>query len=505
MRIGHVGLWLAAGISGAACSGCAGEAPEAGRDEVQRGLLLHEKGQPQPGYTLFTPVESEMVYLVDLEGEVVHTWDTGYPFGGAVYLLEDGVILRGGRKENNPRFHGGGIGGYAVKHDWDGRELWRFELANEQRTMHHDFEVLPNGNILAICWDWHSPEEAAAHGRDPASIDAEGFWPDAVIEIEPTPPEGGEIVWEWRAFDHLVQDRDPAMPNYGQVSEHPERIDVNFDLALRASMTPEDLAELKRLHQQMKQLGYIGGDDPELAGRATGSASNEERTHTDWLHDNSVKHHAGYDLLVLSSPRLGEIFVIDHSTTTEEARGSSGGRWGRGGDLLYRWGNPRIYGRGTREDQKLFFQHHPTWLPDAADGSLRILVFNNGLGRGSDYSTAEELTLPFDPERGFTLRPDGTFGPDAPDWSYRLGGEYYAPFISGAERLPNGNTLICSGVAGYIIEVTPDQRMVWNYLNPFGGEVPLPEQAQPGADMPPKAMFRATRIPAGDPRLAGKL
>jgi hypothetical protein len=464
---------------------------------------VHERGEPQPGLTLFSPIESEKVYLVDLEGRVVHTWDTGYPFGGNASLVEGGVLLRGGRKEDNPRFHGGGIGGYLLKHAWDGSLLWRFELADEQRTLHHDVEELPNGNLLAICWDWHSPEEALAHGRDPEVVDAEGFWPDAVIEIEPTPPEGGKIVWEWRAFDHLVQDRDPAKPNYGKPAEHPGRIDINFDVALKASMTKEDLAELRELGQRMRQLGYIGGEDPDQAP-ATGGSDNGERTQTDWLHDNAVAYHPVHDLIVLSSPRLSEVFVIDHSTTIEEARGTRGGRWGRGGDLLYRWGNPRIYGHGGREDQRLFFQHNPTWLEDAADGSLRLLVFNNGLGRGAqaEYSTVEELTLPFDPERGFVARADGTFGPDAPDWVFKLAGDLYAPFISGAQRLPNGNTLICSGVAGYILEVTPDQRIVWNYLNPFGGEVPLPEQAQPGADMPPKAIFRASRIPDGDPRLA---
>ena len=499
----------------AGCGG-GGEADSTQPDaaEVPRGLLYHEEGETQPEYTLYSPVESETAYLVNLAGEVVHQWETGYPFGGAVYLLDDGVLLRGGRKEDNPRFHGGGIGGYILKHAWDGSVLWKFELANEQRTLHHDFEVLPNGNILAICWDWHSPEEAVAHGRDPESGDPDGFWPDAVIEIEPTPPEGGRIVWEWRAWDHLIQTVDPDKPNYvAAVHERPDRIDINFDVVLRESMTPADMKQLRELNEKMKQLGYIGGEDEDVAGTNTGTVSNDSRTKTDWLHDNSIAYHPEHDLLVLSSPRLNEIFVIDHSTTTEEARGSTGGRWGKGGDLLYRWGNPRVFGRGLREDQKLFFQHNPTWLPDAEDGSLRVLIFNNGIGRAGDYSTVEELTLPFHPDRGFIAKPSGAFGPDGPDWSYRLARverdgyelDYYSPFISGAQRLPNGNTLICAGVPGHFLEVTPDQRLVWDYLNPHGGEVPLSEQAQPGLDMPPKAAFRATRITPDDPRLAGKL
>ena len=61
----------------------------------------------------------------------------------------------------------------------------------------------------------------------------------------------------------------------------------------------------------------------------------------DWLHTNGIDYNAEYDLIVLSVPRMNELWVIDHSTTTEEALGSTGGRWGKGGDLLWRWGNPR--------------------------------------------------------------------------------------------------------------------------------------------------------------------
>jgi hypothetical protein len=477
-------------------------------DERPSGLVVREPGA-FAGYTLFAPLRDTATYLIDMEGRVVHQWASDGRPGNAVLLTERGHLVRCLR-EDSEVMGGGGQGGRIVELDWDGSVLWDWSLSDDRHMAHHDVARLAGGNLLVIAWEHHTREEALAVGRDSDQLTEAGFWPDVVLEVRPVyaegeRPHGAEVVWEWRAWDHLIQDRDPDKPGHGVLAENPGRIDINFDVALRNSMTKADLVELRELNEQMRKLGYIGGEDEDTAGTSTGNVSNHARTKTDWLHDNSVAYHPEHDLIVLSSPRLNEIFVIDHSTTTEEARGSTGGRWGQGGDLLYRWGNPRTFGRGTRDDQRLFFQHNPTWLSDAEDGSLRLLVFNNGLGRGGQYSTVEELTLPFDPEQGFVTPAVGPFDPEGPDWSFKLGGDYYAPFISGAQRLPNGNTLICAGVPGRLVEVTPDQRMVWDYMNPFGGEVPLPEQAQPGADMPPKAVFRATRIPEGDPRLAGRL
>ncbi|MEL6107507.1 MAG: hypothetical protein AAFU85_15815, partial [Planctomycetota bacterium] len=62
---------------------------------------------------------------------------------------------------------------------------------------------------------------------------------------------------------------------------------------------------------------------------------------------------------------------------------------------------------------------------------------------------------------------EGRFGPEKPKWSYR--GGYSSERISGAQRLPNGNTLICSGSEGYVLEVTADEEVVWEYR--LGGGV----------------------------------
>ncbi len=93
--------------------------------------------------------------------------------------------------------------------------------------MHLDIEILPNGNILAISYESKSAGEAVAAGINPERIPKAGVWPDKVIEIKPSRPSGGEIVWEWHLWDHLIQDRDPGKANYGNVADHPEKININ--------------------------------------------------------------------------------------------------------------------------------------------------------------------------------------------------------------------------------------------------------------------------------------
>src|SRR5262249_47592681 len=102
------------------------------------------------------------------------------------------------------------------------------------------------------------------------------------------------------------------------------------------------------------------------------------RKNPDWMHINAVAYNAELDQVVLSSPNFCEIWIIDHGTTSEEARGHTGGHWGKGGDLLYRWGNPQAYRKGSNGEQRLFFQHNIQWIPPGLRGEGHLLVFNNG-------------------------------------------------------------------------------------------------------------------------------
>jgi hypothetical protein len=467
------GALLSLGVFG--CGGTEGEhtSEKESREELP-GLRVNAPGAFQ-GYTLVAPYLSTSTFLLDMEGEVVHQWEADETPAGGAYLLEDGSLLRCADTEN-PRFRAHGTGGRVQLFDWEGELIWDYLISDDRRMQNHDFEPLPNGNVLIAAWEYRSHEEAIASGYDPEKADEEGLWPCVLVELEPSPPNDARIVWEWNAWDHLVQELDPSKSNYGEIAAHPHRLDINNRPHLdrmRSERDPESLAAMEgergRLEEEMRSIGYVGDtaegeqDDFDLG------------LGPDFLHVNGVSYEPDLDLIVLSCWETSEILVIDHSTTTEEAAGSTGGAHGRGGDILYRWGNPKNYGAGVEDDQQLFHQHDARWLPGP-----RLLVFNNEAGRadegtprsfGSGSSAVVELELPFEEGEGFSCQPGSPFGPAAPAWSHRskTPGEFYGSFISGAHRLPNGNTFICEGPRGRLFEVTPDHQVVWEYVIPFEG------------------------------------
>src|SRR5262249_27241070 len=201
-----------------------------------------------------------------------------------------------------------------------------------------------------------------------------------------------------------------------------------------------------------------------------------QRVSPDWTHVNAVAYNAELDQVVISVHAFSEIWIIDHGTTTAEAASHAGGRRGKGGDLLYRWGNPAAYKTGTSKDQQLFNQHNAHWIPKGYPGEGNLLVFNNGGRRpGGAHSTVDEIVLPADKDGNYSRSEGKAYGPDKPAWTYAAPkkSDFFSMLISGAQRLPNGNTLICSGNNGTVFEVTPDKEIVWKYVNPtkggFGG------------------------------------
>jgi hypothetical protein len=384
---------------------------------------LQNQQDPFDGYTLFAPMRSTTTYLINNSGEVVHTWGSDFRPRMSAYLLENGNLLRTALPWENPTFSAGGAGGRVEEIEWGGTVVWAFEYSSDQYCLHHDIEMLPSGNVLMIAWEYKTAAEAIAAGRDPALVTTE-MWPDHIIEVEPTGAAGGNIVWEWHAWDHLIQDHDSTKENYGVVTEHPELIDINFP----------------------------------------------ERVLTDWNHLNSIDYNQEFDQIILSVHAFSEIWVIDHSATTEEAAGHTGGNSGKGGDILYRWGNPQAYRAGGAADQKFFRQHDAQWIESGLPGEGNVLVFNNGKGRPEGaYSSVDEIVPPVDSNGTYYLTPGSAYGPENQIWIYTAENptDFYADQISGAQRLPNGNTLICDGPHGVFFEVTPEGDVVWEYVNPF--------------------------------------
>ena len=452
-----------------------------------RGLLVNAP-RAGPGYLLFAPLLSGTTYLIDGEGSVVHTWQSAFAPGASVYLLDNGHLLRTAREWDVPVFKSGGQGGRIQEFTWDGEIVWDYKLATEQRLLHHDIEPLPNGNVLAIAWERKSADEARHAGRKPQYIPDKGLWPDIVIELEPLPPDDARVVWEWHMWDHLVQNQDPDAPNYGEPSLYPHRIDINGD------GEPEEMAD-KEL-DRLKALGYIPID------------ATKDELRSDLLHTNAIDYNAELDQIVISPRRFNEIWIIDHGTTIAEAADSIGGRWGRGGDLLYRWGNPHAYGRGFEDDQQLFGQHDVQWIPSDRPGGGNLTIFNNSMGREEDdYSAVFEIAPPMDADGYYLLAGEDPFGPSQPLWRYEAPDRvsFHGTFVSGAHRMPNGHTLVTQGPGGRFFEVTPAGEIVWEYKTIFSGNL------RDSDGLPPHpvgkttyATFRATKLAPDHPALAGR-
>ncbi len=449
--------------------------PEDDRPPVKQAVDLRywDKKKAFNGYTLFAPKHNTIIYLIDMEGRLCHSWKSRYEPGQSVYLLENGHLLHCCFMKN-PGFTAGGEGGKLEEIDWDGNIVWEFVYSTDQYLMHHDVEVLPNGNILALSVEKKSIEECLAAGFDP-DILKEMFGhtlnPDYVIEIQHTGKDSGKVVWEWHIWDHLIQDFDKSKKNYGDVAAHPELVDVNG-----ASIEP-------------------------MSGR---------RIHPFWNHMNSIYYTPELDQVMLSVRGNDEFWVLDHTTTTQQAKGHSGGQSGQGGDLLYRWGNPKAYKRGTLSDQKLFQQHDCQWIPEGYPGAGNILVYNNGLSRKPvEYSSVEEIMPPLDSQGKYSLAPGQAYGPQQPAWSYKAENptDFYSSEISGAQRLPNGNTVICNGCHGVFFEVTPAGETVWEYVNPVirsgpvkqGDPIPLDHRGHQF-----NGVFKVHRYAPDYPGLKGK-
>jgi hypothetical protein len=222
---------------------------------------------------------------------------------------------------------------------------------------------------------------------------------------------------------------------------------------------------------------------------------------------NSIAYNPKLDQIVLSVRGCNEIWIIDHSTNTKEAAGHSGGKHGKGGDLIYRWGNPAAYQRGTAADRQLIQQHDAQWVPDGTPGAGHITIFNNGYERG--WSSLEEIVPPVDASGRYVLTTGKPYGPDKPVWHYEAKNrtDFFSSEISGAHRLPNGNMLVCAGVVGNLFEVTPAGETVWQYVNPMVRRGILAQGELPGKDMRGhlwNAVFKVHRYAPNDPGLKGR-
>lgn len=498
LLLGSVALIAGAG------AGAAARAYEAFQGPTE--LIQYNPAKASPGYTLFSPFRGQNTYLIDMQGNVVHYWP--YPKGWSVEgaesvekharLLRDGTLLRGTVDRAGKGNMSGAI--YQLI-DWDGKVLWEYDEERPGYTPHHDFRMIWNPKLEARTLLYTASKEmthaeAIARGVDPALQDDYASRPDGIVEVD---MDGG-VIWEWNIADHLVQDIDKTLPNYGVIAEHPGRMDPNF-------------------------AGGVSGD---------------------WIHINGFDYNETLDQVVVNNSRFSESYFIDHgaSFVPGDSARSIALAAGSAGDFLFRWGNPCAYDAGdcpasidegqssTNGHQQLFFSHDIQWIRekeigmgDGLPGAGNLLIFNNGARQlGGVFSSVVEYN-PYDgPMANGVYVPEmaagykrvspgmgaGELVSNQIVWTFKstLPNAFYSSYISGAQRMPNGNTLVCSGAHGHLFEVTPEGEVVWEYINPVGdrtGEAYgiFATMADSASDRT-NSLFKCARYPVDYPGLAGR-
>lgn len=364
--------------------------------------------QQWPGYTLYATSGGTTAILCDTNGTAWHTWsgltgNTGY----SSYLMPGGILWRTVTASGNS-LSGGGMTGRVQKVDFNGAILWDYTYSSTTYCLHHDICPMANGNVLVISYDVKSASEVTAAG----SSFSGAVWSEKVMELKPTGATGATVVWEWKVWDHVVQNTNASGANYqSSIVNHPELLNLNYKAA------------------------------------------------KDWMHMNGIDYNPVLDQITVSSHNLNEWYVIDHSTTTAEAASHAGGNAGHGGDFLYRWGNPAAYGAtGTAI---LNVTHDAHWIPEGCPNAGRLVGFNNK-GVSSSQSSVDQVTPVMN---GYNY----TFGTPT-TYTQRHACNGYSSNMGNSQQLPNGNMLVCIATAGNIYEIDPAGNSIWT--KSAGGTAP---------------------------------
>jgi hypothetical protein len=378
-------------------------------------LIIHNgsKAQQWDGYFLTAAKNATSATLYDTTWTAYHTWtgltgSTGY----SSYLMPGGYLWRAAKAPTSSLPSGtpmGPICGRVTKHDYSGTLLWDYLITGTDFVSHHDIRPLPNGNVLAIVYERKTSAEVIAAGCTTYSGQ---MWPDKIIEIQQTGLTTGTIVWEWKSWDHLMQITDPTKANYvTSLVNNPQLLNINY------------------------------------------------QAQSDWQHMNGVDYNPMLDQISFSSHNHDEWYIIDHSTTTAEAASHNGGFSGKGGDILYRWGNPIAYGAtGTTI---LNVTHDTHWADEFSTVPGRLCGYNNK-GVSSSQSSADQIITPIN-GYNYTITAGTAYAP-ASYTSRKTVSGMYSSNEGGTQQLPNGNEIVCSPVpTGTVREFNSAGQLIYSH------------------------------------------
>ena len=390
-------------------------------------LILILNGQNFDGFALYNSQGSNTTYLIDENQNIAHTWNLNTECNYTVLLKKNGNLVRG-TKYNNNVLNGAAEGGRVQEISPDGTIVWDYIYSSSEHLSHHDITLIGD-NVLLTAWEVKTQSELIAEGYI-GNIGNNGKWPTHFIELQDDGNGSATIVWEWHIWDHLCQDVDPNKPNYvNNISDSPQLIDINM-----------------------------------IQGGGGGPGGNSG----DWFHVNGVHYNDELDQIAFSSRFASEIYIIDHSTTTQEASTHSGGNSGMGGDIIYRWGNPSNYGMSGNQAIPSAV-HDVRWIPnDGRPNSGYLQIFNNS-GNGNGQSTVDGIETPIDSINGYNYyrAPGQPFGPFS--FTTRYNCQFSAPGQSASDRMSNGNIFVNAsggqGGAGVMYEVDQDENIIWGPYN----------------------------------------
>lgn len=360
-------------------------------------------------YTLYAPKNNTKAYLIDTATSpaTYKTWTfaSTKKNGYSTYLVAGDTLVRTYSYQSNV-LNGGGMTGGIQKVAWNGTVTWDFVHSTSSYCIHHDICPMPNGNVLLISYEVKTNAEVSALGC--TTNLTSGMWSEKIIEVKQTGPTTGTIVWEWHLTDHVCQNVDAGKPGYvTSIVQNPQLININY-------------------HMQK-----------------------------DWWHMNGIDYNEELDQIVISSHNMNECYVIDHSTTAAEAAGHTGGTSGKGGDFLYRWGNPQAYGAtGTTNFNVVHDAHFvPTDNPNYPG---YFCAYNNQGGAGG--KTAIDVWLPPRNGNSYDLTVGQAYLPSA--YTYRYTATWTASNEGNSQQLPNGNMLV-NNAFGSIYEINPAGTVLW--------------------------------------------
>jgi hypothetical protein len=362
------------------------------------------------GFALYNLSNNTTARLINANQQIAYTWTCPTNYSYAMALKPNGNLVRSAVNSGNQINTAAGSG-LVQELNPQGQVVWSFTYSSADYVTHHDACLMPNGNVLLLAYVRKTVAELQAMGYTGNSAK----YPGRIIEIQPT-GNTAQIVWQWELADRFIQYVDAAKPNYMPIAENPHRLNIN--------------------------VAVSGGGGP-------GGG-------IDWFHENGIDYNEDLDQIAFSARYLSEVFIIDHSTTTAEAAGHTGGNGGRGGDFLFRWGKPANYGV-TGIQRIPAAVHDVKWVRGGAmDGWISF--FNNN-GGGGNTSTVDAIN-PTRVDYNYPWTAGTVWGPDT--YQFRHTCLAYASGQSAGEIMPNGNVFAAPS-GQYMYEVNSSNQVVWQY------------------------------------------